>query len=310
MCTSLMTKPSVFVFVLIYMFLFCSNRRSFATEITDVSWDGTMGVITITFDRFPRVWGEWNMYVDGIEVDMEGGSGRPVVRPNAPLDGNPTGLIVGTRPWVSGLEDVDFPCCGTIRFDIPGEGVTNEFEFNVTDFGCRTASSKQCPSEWTQHEGDVIIGDGETFTIENEKYIQRGNIYINGTGKMVVRNSTFMVGRGDVPTVHVYIFVDPQASLTIDKSVLKAASGLFCVMNYGTVTMSDSETSIHYFDVFNGARFVMSRSSMVSEIGGLLQMTGGSATLIDSTIGALALRVPNGSYLSVDGLESGGYFEY
>ena len=85
-----------------------------ATEVTDISWDSSMATIKIDLDTFPP-WNDWRMYVDGEEIPMEGGEGNPVVRPNAPLNAPPTGLFIGTEPWITGLENVDFPCCGTIH---------------------------------------------------------------------------------------------------------------------------------------------------------------------------------------------------
>ena len=124
---------------------------SFTIKITDMPWDSNMKIIGITLEPFPPAWDNWKMYVDGKEMSMEGELGNPVIRPNAPLDRPPTGLNVGTLPWVSPLTEVDFPCCGTIQFYIPGEGFTNEYRFNLIDFGCKTASKKECPSEWVKH---------------------------------------------------------------------------------------------------------------------------------------------------------------
>jgi len=277
-----------------------------AIKITDVSWHSK--IIEITFNRFPS-WGNWTMYVDGKEVSMEGGAGNPVVRPNMAFDKSPTGLYIGTEPWVTGLVDVDFPCCGTIQFDIPGEGLTNEYEFNLVDLGCKTASKKECQSEWTKHSGDLVISGTETVIIEDEKYLQQGNIYVNDRAKLIIRNSELAMDRGDLATIHVYIFVSENASLEIENSLIFPRSGLVCVMNHGNVSITDSPTSIHYFDMSRGAKLTMINSEMVYTIGGLLQVAGGDITLIDSTIGALGLWVPAGAHLNISGLESGGYYE-
>ena len=116
-------------------------------KITNVSWDSYHEIIEITLNKFPS-WDTWKLYIDGEEIPMEGGVGNPVTRPNGPV-GQPqtTGLIIGTTPWVTGLGEVNFPCCGTIQFGIPGEGLTNEYEFNLMDFGCQTASKKECASD-------------------------------------------------------------------------------------------------------------------------------------------------------------------
>lgn len=282
---------------------------SFTIKITDMFWDSNMKIIEITLDSFPSTWGNWIMYIDGEEVSMEDGSGNPVVRPNAPLDERPTGLIVGALPWVSPLTEVDFPCCGNIQFDISGEGLTNKYEFNLVNFGCKTVSEKKCTSDWINHNEELVIGGTETKIIENVKYSQKGHIYINDQAKLIIKNSQLMMGQGSAPTVHVYIFVDPGASLEIENSSIFPDTGLVCVMNRGTVSITDSPTSIHYFDMSEGAQLTMINSEMVFTIGGLLQVTGGDTTLIDSTIGALGLKVPAGAHLDISGLESGVYFE-
>jgi len=282
---------------------------SFTIKITDMSWDSSMKIIGITLDPWPSTWGNWTMYIDGEEVPMEGGLGNPVIRPNAPLDESPTGLIVGTLPWVSPLTEVGFPCCGTIQFNTPGEGFTNEYEFNLVNFGCKTASEKECISDWINHNEELVIGGTETKIIENVKYFQKGHIYINDQAKLIIKNSQLMMGQGSAPTVHVYIFVDPGASLEIENSSIFPDTGLVCVINRGTVSITDSPTSIHYFDMSEGAQLTMINSEMVFTIGGLLQVTGGDTTLIDSTIGALGLAVPANAHLDISGLESGVYFE-
>lgn len=251
------------------------------------------------------------MYIDGVEMPMDGGEGKPVVRPNGSLDKAPTGLIVGTLPWVTGLDGVDFPCCGTIQFNIPGEGLTNVFEFKTQVFGCATASAKVCPSDWTVHEGDLVIGGTETKLIENVKFFQKGNIYVRDTATLILKNTELMMARGSVPTIHVYIFVDPMATVIIDNSLVHPYTdgGLVCLRNLGKVEMTNSPTQIHYFDMSGGAQFTMANSQMVYTIGGILQVNGGNTTVTDSTLGALGLNVPAGAHLDVTGLRSGVYFD-
>ena len=305
-----------FVIIVIALINACSRMPlttpaidSFTIKITNMSWDSNQKIIEINLDPCPSTWSNWTMYIDGEKASMEDESGNLVVRPNASLDESPTGLIVGALPWVSPLTEVDFPCCGTIQFDIPGEGLTNECEFNLVNFGCKTASKKECISDWIDHNGELVIGGTETKIIENVKYFQQGHIYINDQAKLIIKNSQLMMGQGSEPTVHVYIFVEPGASLEIENSSIFPDTGLVCVINHGTVNITDSPTSIHYFDMSEGAKLTMINSEMVFTIGGLLQVTGGDTTLIDSTIGALGLAVPANAHLDVSGLESGVYFE-
>jgi len=310
---------NIFLFFIMVVLVFISGYTttsltnptddSFKIKITDMLWDSNMKIIGITLDPFPSKWGNWTMYIDGKEVSMEGGYGKPTIRPNAPLDKSPTGLIIGALPWVSPLTEVNFPCCGNIQFNIPGEGLTNEYDFNFIDFKCKTASEKECTSEWIKHNQDLVIGGTETKVLEDVKYFQKGHIYVKDQAKLIIKNSQLLIGQGSAPTVHVYIFVDPKASLEIENSTILTDSGLVCVINRGKVSITDSPTSIHYFDMSEGAQLALINSEMVFNIGGLLQVTGGDITLTDSTIGALGLRVPAGSNLEISGLESGVYFD-
>lgn len=134
--------------ILLVVLVFCVFGSAAATvRIVDVQWVAEMQAIHIVLDRWPGVWPGWRMLLDGMEIPMEGAPGKPVIRPDAPLANPPTGLFVGTHPWYTGLRTVDFPCCGTIQFFIPGVGWTNAFAYNLRDHGCRTASPKTCPSE-------------------------------------------------------------------------------------------------------------------------------------------------------------------
>ena len=286
---------------------------SLTPSITGMNWDSGNHVINIGIDSWPKSWSPWTIFVDGIEIPVGEESGAVIVRPNAPLDHPPDGLIVGTLPWVTGLDNVDFPCCGSLQFSVPDTGLTNTYDYNLRDFGCVTASAKICPSEWTVHEGDWIIEGTESKNIENTKIIQKGNIYIRDSATLIIKDSELRMERGSTPTIHVYIFVDPKATLIIDNSLIYPGpenGGLACVLNHGKTSMIDSPTSIHYFDMSDGATLTMENSRMVYEIGGLLQVTGGSTRVTNSTLGALGLSVPAGAHLDATGLKSGTYFDH
>jgi len=114
-----------------------------ATGIVDVQWLKGDDFIEVTLDAFPT-WNNWTMYVNGKMVPMEGGPGEVIVRPNGPVS-SATGVLIGTDPWVTALRDVDFPCEGTLQFQIPGEGLTNIYEFSLREEGCCTASDCKDP---------------------------------------------------------------------------------------------------------------------------------------------------------------------
>jgi hypothetical protein len=284
-----------------------------APQIKSVKWDAGGHIIQIGISPWPKTWDTWRMFVDGIEVPLKDEKGGVVVRPNAPLEQPPNGLIVGTLPWVTGLDQVDFPCCGSLQISIPNIGMTNAYSYNLIDAGCNTASKKTCAAQWTVQEGDWIIKGKEVVTIENKRILQKGNIYIKDSAKLILKNSELKIERGTTPTIHVYFFVDPKATLVIDHSRIYPGEGeyggLTCVFNHGRTSMIDSPTEIHYFDVSGNASLTMENSSMIYEIGGLLQVTGGKTSVKNSTLGALALGVPAGGHLNATGIQSGTYFE-
>jgi hypothetical protein len=141
------------------------------------------------------------------------------------------------------------------------------------------------------HEGDLILSGSEELTIESELYLQLGNVYLNDQSKLIIRDATFMLGRGDVPTVHVYINVAQGATLLIERSTIieKAEEGagmLIVIRNHGITSVIDSPTEIHLLEQYEGSVEIQN-SQLINEIGGLLQVSGGSTTVTDSTLGAL-----------------------
>ncbi|HWQ57554.1 MAG TPA: hypothetical protein VN540_00925 [Clostridia bacterium] len=163
------------------------------------------------------------------------------------------------------------------------------------------------------HEGDLVLDGTEVLTIENEQFLQLGNVYVNDEARLIIRNATFMLGRGSVPTVHVYINVSEQASLIIENSMViekneEGAGMLIVIRNHGTMTLTDSPAEIHLLEQYGGTVEIRN-SEMINEIGGLLQIIGGSTRVADSTLGALALTIPSGASLALSGLKSGAYLE-
>ena len=163
------------------------------------------------------------------------------------------------------------------------------------------------------HEGDLILSGSEELTIENEQYLQLGNVYLNDQSKLIIRDATFMLGRGDVPTVHVYINIAQGATLLIERSTIieKAEEGagmLIVIRNHGITSVIDSPTEIHLLEQYEGSVEIQN-SQLINEIGGLLQVSGGSTTVTDSTLGALGFSVPADASLTLEDLHSGVYLE-
>lgn len=191
-------------------------------------------------------------------------------------------------------------------------------EPGIIDEKCKGPYIMEAPPDFSPdatHTGDLVISGNEVMIIENQKYLQQGNVYINDEAKLVIRASQFALGRGDVPTIHVYITVNEGASLEIENSMIfpepiqEGMGALVIVRNHGgQITITNSPTSIHLLETSSGKINIVN-SSMVFEIGGLLQVEGGDVKLIDSTIGAIGLAVPADSHLTINGLRSGNYFE-
>ena len=165
------------------------------------------------------------------------------------------------------------------------------------------------------HTGDLIIRGDEKMVIEVTQYFQQGNVYIEDEAELVLKNTQFMLGRGDVPTIHTYIFVGENATLTIQHSTIfpyepKYGMGaLVVVRTSGKVNITDSNTSIHLLEVIDNGMVTITNSEMVFDIGGLLQVSGGSTHVVDSTLGALGVYVPAHSHVNVHGVKSGMYLE-
>ena len=223
------------------------SEDSTSPAITNVIWDASEHFINIEIDTWSNTYTPVKLLVDGVEIPLKDENGKVIIRPNAPLEQPPDGFIVGTLPWVTGLDRVDFPCCGSLQLSFPDGSITQVYDYNFIDFGCTTTSSKVCAPEWTVHEGDWIIKGSEIQTIENTKFLQKGNIYIKDSATLVLKNSELAIERGDTPTIHVYIFVDQNATLIIENSRVYPGmvnAGLTCVINKGNASIINSPTSI------------------------------------------------------------------
>jgi len=162
------------------------------------------------------------------------------------------------------------------------------------------------------HSGDLVVEGKQTVTIEDVKYFQQGNIYVNDEAKLVVRGSQLMIGRGEVPTIHVYIFVGPEASLEIEDSVVfpePTGLTLVVIQSSGTISITNSPTSIHLLEVYEGSQATITDSRVVFKIGGLIQVSGGDTRISNSIVGALGISIPAGSRGEAVGLKSGVYLE-
>ncbi len=166
------------------------------------------------------------------------------------------------------------------------------------------------------HYGDLVIDGTETMIIENKKYYQQGNVFIADGARLIIKNSQFMLGRGDLPTIHSNIIVggllEIENSNIFPEPGTREKMGSLVVVSTGKngkVNIIDSYTEIHLLVVHDNAQVTMTNSEMIFTIGGLLQIHGGDTKLVNSTIGAIGLTVPADAHLDVSGLKSGVCFE-
>jgi hypothetical protein len=177
-------------------------------QIIDMTWNSNLRVIEVWFDKFPSQWGNWKMFLNNQEVPMEGGAGNAVVRPTSPLDESPAGLFIGSRPWLSSLDTVNFPCSGSIQFFIPDMGYTNKFKFYLND--CKTASDDTTNIESGSSirekldigattgsiyirsdppNAEIYIWDKRENTWINSGYTTPRGLILQGSSKLVLKNN-------------------------------------------------------------------------------------------------------------------------
>ena len=210
--------------------------RTAGTQITAVEWDANLDVIFVRLDTF-AAWGGWRMFVDGIEVPMEGGDGGPVARPNAPIDENPTALYIGTTPWVSPLPDGVLPCSGMLRFEIPGQGLTNSFSYDLTgqycvapnplseSMGMQVGGAVNQDTTWQGKihiTGSVFVPSGVTLTILPGTVIRfahyRGCRGPGGRLSLRVEGTIHAVGTAELP---IWFTSDAQDPMNGDWSMVR-----------------------------------------------------------------------------------------
>lgn len=217
-------------------------------------------------------------------------------------------------PLASSVKYVNYGLTAGPNYNADGNGDTNKIlNFSKLSYQFTQNGISFIPD--VVHTGDLMLNGNEILVIDNLNYFQQGNIFINNEAKLVINNSQFMLGRGVVPTIHTYIFVREKASLEIENSTIFPhqpeydMGGLIVIRNSGNVSITNSPTSIHLLEVYEGAHLIMINSEMVWEIGGLLQVEGGNIKVSNSTIGAIGLTVPANSHLNISGITSGIYLE-
>jgi|GEM_PF-1826323 len=103
-----------------------------SVEITDVSWDDELKVVRVTFNDTIPIWDTWRMYVSGEEIPISEEVGEIGLFLIGGWSTNTLCIGINGLSEPEPLEEGYFPWSGTLQFFIPGEGFTNEYEFNLT----------------------------------------------------------------------------------------------------------------------------------------------------------------------------------
>ncbi len=160
-----------------------------------------------------------------------------------------------------------------------------------------------------EHRGDINLRGREILVLENGKFEQFGNIYLKGSSKLIIKDSTLKITRYQRLLNHWGIYLENKASLEIEDSELVPGDETLFIISAGdraSVDMKNSPTKIHLFSMFGSAKAVVENSEIVGEIGGLVSaFDKGSVKVINSKIGAVNLHVPPGATLEASGLRTG-----
>ncbi len=164
-----------------------------------------------------------------------------------------------------------------------------------------------------EHKGDLTLDGRGSLILENGNFEQFGNIYLKGKSKLIIRDSTFKITRYQKLLNHWGIYLEDRASLEIKNSKLMPSSGETLFIIYArdgtSVKMTDSPTKIHLFSMFGGAKAVVENSEIVGDIGGLIgAYDNADVKVMNSKIGAVNLRIPNGATFEASDLGT-GFFE-
>jgi len=154
------------------------------------------------------------------------------------------------------------------------------------------------------HQGDLVLTGNESLSIDNQKYVVNGNIYLSGNARLTVRNSEIEVQH--YPRQE--IFISGQATLEAENTIF---SGFIhsSFSEQSTLTMNRAFL-INLIDITGQAQGTIRNSCLFQDRFGLLQVGGqAQATVDDSVVGAIGLQIPAGFPVAIDGLAP-GYFEH
>jgi len=158
-------------------------------------------------------------------------------------------------------------------------------------------------AERVVHEGDLVVGVGETLVIENVTYEQRGDIRVEATGHLAVRNATLEIPQGYCDQYG--IRVKDQGVLELQRSTVSAPPSGVRVDSYGTsrVLVSGTNGGWHLtLWVWEDSELVVSDSEIGTVDLGDRAAVSLSASVVD---GFIRLNLSQGCAMTVADLRKG-----
>ena len=188
--------------------------------ITNVTWNKNEHFIEVNIDPWPDDFSPTTIWVDGDEIPTGDEPGRIVIRPNVELDQSPDGFIIGTLPWVTGLDNIAFPCRGSLQLGFPDGSFTNAYDYNLVVQGCITGMGNAAKPPQDKTNGQTISGPIDRDTVWSGEILIAGNVYVPEGVTLTIEPGTI------VRFKHYRGYKEPEKRLgiTVDGTIIAKGS--------------------------------------------------------------------------------------
>lgn len=192
-----------------------------------------------------------------------------------------------------------------------GEEVKVQREFiPLTEWGKRNTSKRKVSNE------DFVVSSGVEIFADTE-FLQSGNIIIEGSGKLIFRDSVIQMSPGEEPRAN--IFVRDNGEIVFENSTLKPSlhdpANLYVnLSNNGKFVFNNSQ-GIHMLIAGDNSTIEMNGSIWAFYLptfrGGGVQLSGAAqADIKNSTIGGLVLDLPADARVNINGFKAKKFKEW
>jgi hypothetical protein len=143
-----------------------------------------------------------------------------VIRPNAELDQSPDGFIIGTLPWVTGLDNIAFPCLGSLQLGFPDGSLTKVYDYNLVEQGCKTGAHNAAKPRQDQTGGQIVSGRIAQDTVWSDEILIAGDVYVPEGVTLTINPGTI------VRFKHYRGYKEPEKrlGLTVDGTIIAEGS--------------------------------------------------------------------------------------